>query len=431
MKIASQPVEQERAELQQIPQERPEVLVAGAGPVGLLAALALAEQGIQVQIVDQERRPAARSYALALHPQSLRLLDETGLAGELLERAHRVERLAFYEGMERRAELDFTALPAEFPFITVLPQQILEGTLESALKRRGVPVLWNHRLAELHLGGGGAAALVERLGATGVEDGFDVRPEFVAGADGHRSIVRHALQASYVEMAPAELFAVFELIADGPPESEARVVFSGEKTGVLWPLGGRRYRWSLQVDEWEGFEEPRFKSRLYPEVGEEPFPYLVRDKLRELLAGMAPWFEAELGEIVWSMAVRFERRLAGRFGHGKAWLAGDAAHLTSPVGAQSMNVGIREAYDLARRFGFILREDYPPDLLESYDATHRHEWRQLLGARGKPEPGPSTDPWVRKHAARILPCVPGSGDDLILLLRQLGLVLPVDHHHPD
>ncbi|HEY2289994.1 MAG TPA: FAD-dependent monooxygenase [Thermoanaerobaculia bacterium] len=430
MKIAS-PQPLERADVLQIPQERPEVLVAGAGPVGLMAALALAEQGIQVQIVDQERRPAARSYALALHPQSLRLLDEVGLAEELLARAHRIERLAFYEGMERRAELDFTALPAEFPFVAVLPQQILEGTLESALKRRGVPVLWNHRLVELHLGGGGAAALVERHGPAGVEDGFDVRPEFLIGADGHRSIVRHALQASYVEMAPAELFAVFELVADGPPEGEARVVFSGSHTGVLWPLGGRRYRWSLQVDEWEGFEEPRFKSRLYPEVGDEPFPYLVRDKLRELTLKLAPWFEADLGEIVWSMAVRFERRLAGRFGHGKAWLAGDAAHLASPVGAQSMNVGIREAYDLARRLGFILREDYPRDLLESYAAAHRHEWRQLLGARGKPEPGPSTDPWVRKHAARLLPCVPGSGDDLILLLRQLGLVLPVDHHHPD
>jgi NADPH-dependent dioxygenase len=430
MKIASQPLE--RTEVLKIPEERPEVLVAGAGPVGLLTALALAEQGVQVQIVDQERRPAARSYALALHPQSLRLLDEIGLADDLLARAHRIERLAFYEGMERRAELDFTALPAEFPFVAVLPQQILEGTLESALKGRGVPVLWNHRLAELHLGGGGAAALVERHGPAGAEDGFDVRPEFLVGADGHRSLVRHALQASYVEMAPAELFAVFELMADGPAESEARVVFSEHKTGVLWPLGGRRYRWSLQVDEWEGFEEPRFKSRLYPEVGEEPFPYLVRDKLSELLAEMAPWFETEPGEIVWSMAVRFERRLAGRFGHGKAWLAGDAAHLASPVGAQSMNVGLREAYDLARRLGFILREDYPPDLLESYDAEHRHEWRQLLGARGRPEPGPDTDPWVRKHAARILPCVPGSGDDLILLLRQLGLVLPVDHHpaHP-
>src|SRR3954454_24848962 len=115
MKIAS-PQPRERADVLQIPQERPEVLVAGAGPVGLMAALTLAEQGIQVQIVDQEKRPAARSYALALHPQSLRLLDEVGLADELLERAHRIERLAFYEGMERRGEVDPPPPPAGIPF---------------------------------------------------------------------------------------------------------------------------------------------------------------------------------------------------------------------------------------------------------------------------------------------------------------------------
>src|SRR4051794_9483343 len=136
MKIAS-PQPRERADILQIPQERPEVLVAGAGPVGLMATLVLAEQGIQVQIVDQEKRPAARSYALALHPQSLRLLDEVGLADGLLARAHRIERLAFYEGMERRAELDPTPPPGGIPLVAALPQQNLAGGVGRGLKRRG------------------------------------------------------------------------------------------------------------------------------------------------------------------------------------------------------------------------------------------------------------------------------------------------------
>jgi 2-polyprenyl-6-methoxyphenol hydroxylase-like FAD-dependent oxidoreductase len=226
-------------------------------------------------------------------------------------------------------------------------------------------------------------------------------------------------------MGPAELFAVFELYGDGAESDEVRVVFGEGRTGVLWPLGGRRYRWSLQVDEWEGFEEPRFKSRHFPEIGDEPFPYLVRERLAELLAELAPWFTAEIGEVLWSMTVRFERRLTGRFGAGNAWLAGDAAHLASPIGAQSMNVGLREAHDLSRRLAAILREDYPETLLERYETDRRHEWRQLLGAAGKPEPGPAATPWVRRNAARILPCVPASGPDLALLLRQIGLELPV------
>lgn len=426
MKILPTPLEREDALA--TPDESPDALVVGAGPVGLFAALTLAGEDVAVQIVDQERRPAARSYALALHPGSLRLLDEAGLAGDILALAHRVRTMSFYEGLEQKAVLDFSALPGEHPFVAVLPQQTLEGALESRLSQAGVPVLWSHRVTDLRLGGGVALATVERLkgepmAPVTLEDRIDVHPRYLLGADGHRSAVRHALHASYVEMGPAELFAVFELYGDGAESDEVRVVFGEGRTGVLWPLGGRRYRWSLQVDEWEGFEEPRFKSRHFPEIGDEPFPYLVRERLAELLAELAPWFTAEIGEILWSMTVRFERRLAGRFGAGNTWLAGDAAHLTSPIGAQSMNVGLREAHDLGRRLAAILREDYPETLLARYETERRHEWRQLLGATGRPEPHPDATPWVRRNAARILPCVPASGPDLVLLLRQIGLDL--------
>jgi 2-polyprenyl-6-methoxyphenol hydroxylase-like FAD-dependent oxidoreductase len=423
--VRIEPLSLEREDTLQVPDSMPEVLVVGAGPVGLFAALTLAELGIRVQIVDQERRPAARSYALALHPQSLRLLGEAGLAEELVPMAHRVSSMAFYEGQERRAAVDFSVLPGTLPCVAVLPQQILEGALESRLLRRGIPVLWNHRVSEIALTPGAVVAEVERL-ERGVEqvavrERFDVRTDFILGADGHRSLIRKSLAEPFEEMGPAELFAVFEVTASGPAEHEAKVVFHQGKAGVLWPLGGRRFRWSLEIADWEGFEEPRFKSRHFPQVGDDPFPYLVREKLHQLLAERAPWLIADVGEIVWSMAVRFERRLAGRFGHGRAWLAGDAAHLTSPIGSQSMNGGLIEARDLARRLASILREDYPLSLLDRYEATHRTEWSRLLG--GEAQAGAAAGPWVREHAQRLLPCLPASGDDLALLMGQLGLEL--------
>ncbi|HEX6904253.1 MAG TPA: NAD(P)/FAD-dependent oxidoreductase [Thermoanaerobaculia bacterium] len=423
MKI--EPLSLEREDTLQSADEAPDVLVIGAGPVGLFTALTLADLGARVQIVDQERRPAARSYALALHPQSLRLLAGAGLGAELMAHAHRVESVAFYEGMERHAALDFSGLE-ETPFVAVLPQQILEGVLASRLAQRGSAVLWNHRVADLDLGDGMPLAEVERLersaeGILTVADRTLVRPRFVVGADGHRSLVREALGTSYEEMAPSALFAVFELTADGPAGHEARVVFHQGRAGVLWPLGGGRFRWSLEIEDWEGFEEPRFKSRHFPRVGDEPFPYLVRDRLGELLAERAPWFEAEVGEVLWSMAVRFERRLAGSFGHGHGWLAGDAAHLTSPVGSQSMNVGLREARDLARRLACILDEDYPVKVLERYGADRREEWLGLLGIEGVFAAGERADPWVRENVSGIVPCVPASGEDLAELLGQIGI----------
>ncbi|MFY9822828.1 MAG: NAD(P)/FAD-dependent oxidoreductase, partial [Thermoanaerobaculia bacterium] len=369
--MRNEPLSLEREDTLQAPDTMPEVLVVGAGPVGLFAALSLAEQGIRVQIVDQERRPAARSYALALHPQSLRLLGEAGLAEELVPMAHRVSSMAFYEGRRRRAGVDLSVLPGELPCVAVLPQQILEGALESRLLRRGIPVLWNHRVREVACTPGAVVAEVERLERSGsepavVKERFDVCADFVLGADGHRSLLRQSIAEPFEEMKPAELFAIFEVAAGGPAEHEAKVVFHDGKAGVLWPLGGRRFRWSLEIESWEGFEEPRFKSRHFPQVSDEPFPYLVREKLHQLLAERAPWFVKDIGDVVWSMAVRFERRLAGRFGRGRVWLAGDAAHLASPIGAQSMNGGLSEARDLARRLAAILREDYPLTLLDRY-----------------------------------------------------------------
>ena len=421
-----EPLSLEREDTLQISDTMPEVLVVGAGPAGLFAALTLAELGIRVQIVDEERRPAARSYALALHPQSLRLLSDAGLAEELLPMAHRVSAMAFYEGRERKAAVDLGVLPGELSCVAVLPQQILEGALESRLLRLGIPVLWNHRVSEIALSPTAVVAEVERLERSGAEpvvvkERFDVRPDFVLGADGHRSVVRKAIASPFEEMGPAELFAVFEVTAGGPAEHEARVVFHEGKAGVLWPLGGRRFRWSLAIAEWEGFEEPRFKSRHFPQVGDDPFPYLVRERLHQLLAERAPWFVDDVGEIVWSMAVRFERRLAGRFGRGRVWLAGDAAHLASPIGSQSMNGGLREARDLARSLASILREDYPLSVLDRYETTQRTEWRRLLA--GEIQAGPGVSPWVREHAASLLPCLPASGADLVALMAQLGLEL--------
>lgn len=414
------------------PDSEPEVLVVGAGPVGLFTAILLAQRGVAVQIIDRERRRAARSYALALHPGSLRLLDQAGLAAEALERGHRVDRVAFYEGGERRIEIDLSTLSSPHPYAAVLPQQVLEGLLESRLDQEGGRVLWRHRLSELHLGGGAAVAVVERLAREEdiVEETRVVRPTVVIGTDGPRSAVRRALRASYVEMSPPEVFAVFEIAADAtpdsPPDNEVRIVLDEAGAGILYSLGGNRLRWSFQIDEaeWEGFVEPRFKRRIFDSVGEEPFPYLVRERLEKLVATRAPWFTAHLGDVIWSMAVRFEHRLTGRFGKDNAWLAGDAAHLASPVGVHSMNVGLREAADLARHLHRVLREHSSFDTLGTYETAWRREWRRLFGARGHTSPTATAGTWARRHAARIPSCIPASGEDLDALLRQIGLALP-------
>jgi 2-polyprenyl-6-methoxyphenol hydroxylase-like FAD-dependent oxidoreductase len=413
----------------------PDVLVVGAGPVGLFAALLLTQQGVRVQILDEERRPAARSYALALHPLSLALLHTVGAIPLLQERGHRVETLTFLDGDRTQAQLRFAGLPFAHPAVLVVPQQTLEGVLESLLIERGVQVQWNHRLIEIDQSGGTPLARIQKThhgrGRWSERETLQVRPRFVIGADGHRSTVRSALALDAGLTSPAELFAIFEFMSDAPDTSEARVAIDDQFVNVLWPLGGGRLRWSFQIDSWEGFVEPRHKQHQFAEIGGEPFPYLIDGKLLELVAARAPWFDpADVGDIIWSAAVPFERRLVSRFGLGNVWLAGDAAHLTSPVGNQSMNIGLREAHELAWRIAAVLEGRSDLRSLQRYEHDRDREWRRLLGLSGPLLATPKASPWVRRHAERILPCIPASGETLEALLGQIGLEMETGSVEP-
>ena len=144
-------------------------------------------------------------------------------------------------------------------------------------------------------------------------------------------------------------------------------------------------------------------------------------RLEQLIAARAPWFTARPAQIYWSTLGLFESRLARSLGKGSVWLAGDAAHQAAPVAVHSMNAGLVEARELATRMGRILRAGGQASLLQEF-ATETHEsWHRLLGAGREVRALPGADPWVREARARIVTCIPASGDELEPLLRQIGL----------
>jgi 2-polyprenyl-6-methoxyphenol hydroxylase-like FAD-dependent oxidoreductase len=413
--------------------EQPEVLVAGAGPVGMFLALRLAERGVRVEVVDEAWNRAARSYALALHPASLTLLDRVALAADLLKAGHRIDAVSLFDLRRRRAELRLADLPGDFPFALVLPQSAFERALERRLAAAGVRIRWNHRVAAIDGGEERIAVRVERLGkdSTGygvattewvVDRAFELTPAFAVGTDGHRSAVRRALDADFAPAGDPQTFAVFEFGADEGPWRDVRVVLAQDSDNVIWPLGDGRFRASFEIADPGAKPTPRRKDRLAVQVGSAEFPLLGQDDLVELLAERAPWFDAELGAIAWSTAIRFERRLAEPFGRGRVWLAGDAGHLAGPIGVQSMNVGLAEADDLAGRLGAILRQGADPDLLAAYGRERREEWRRLFGLDGGAAAAKGdADGWLAARAGRLRSALPASGDDLRRLLGQAGL----------
>ncbi len=178
-----------------------DVVVVGAGPVGLFTALALARQGVAVQVIDEEWRVGAHSYALALHPHSLKLLHEVGLTPALLEVGHVVNGVRYYADGQPVAQLNFRQLTTPYPFLLTIPQCALEELLERHLTAAGRQVYWEHRFAQVRRQENSIIATVDQLGkeTTGyavhltewvTEATRWIEAPFLIGADGHRSAVR-------------------------------------------------------------------------------------------------------------------------------------------------------------------------------------------------------------------------------------------------
>jgi 2-polyprenyl-6-methoxyphenol hydroxylase-like FAD-dependent oxidoreductase len=156
-------------------------------------------------------------------------------------------------------------------------------------------------------------------------------------------------------------------------------------------------------------------------MGERFFHHLGEREVRPILAARAPWFDFDPDTFGWSVEVRFERRLAGSFGRDRVWLAGDAAHLTGPAGMQSMNAGLREASELAAHLKAIVRDGANPDRLAAWGNDRLAEWRFLLGLAGGLQPGANAAPFATKNAARLLACLPATGQSLDALAAAMGL----------
>jgi 2-polyprenyl-6-methoxyphenol hydroxylase-like FAD-dependent oxidoreductase len=390
----------------------PEVLVVGAGPVGLVAAVFLQQYGVRVEIVDVSQRTTQHSYALALHPRTLRSLDEAGLSEGLIRAGRKVTKVAYYDGRERRAEIDYSALPSKHPYLLVTRQSMLERAAEQALRRQKLKVLWGHRLQALTVDGATIRAEVAKLDpvATGypvarsewvVARSETIRPAYVIGADGYDSAVRRMSGIEMAEHGAGQVFSVYEIEATGELPDDVRINLDPDLTSVYWPLEEGRCRWGFEIQDASGHDASM-------------------ERLEQLIAARAPWCTARPTQIYWSTLGLFERRLARRFGKGDVWLAGDAAHLAAPVGVHSMNSGLVEARELAARISRIQSAGAAPALLQEFGTETHEAWQRLLDP-GRVRALPEAVPWVRQTAPRILACLPASGDDVEPLLQQIGL----------
>jgi 2-polyprenyl-6-methoxyphenol hydroxylase-like FAD-dependent oxidoreductase len=388
------------------------VLVVGAGPVGLSAALRLREEGVPVRIVDEQAAESKRTYPVVIHARTLRQLASVGVTAPLEWRGRPVTSLTIRTDSLKRGVLSLPAVEPIAPGALTLPQDVLRQSLQHRLAALGVDVEWKTRLVGFEQDQAGVRAtlarreLVESQSNAPASRWTDVGSEtvdaeFVIGADGCRSSVRQALGIELVPHGRRELYVFYDA-DDARAGAESHLVFCDGLGNSVYPLQGSLSRFTFQVG-----------------VGAAHQP--GQALLEQLLSARLPFYASAPGSVEWSGSAEFHPALAARFGEGRVWLAGDAAHVTGPLGGQSINVGMHEADDLASRIAHALRERGPETVGVRYTEQRCIEWHRLFGL-GPSRPDVSHAPeWVKRYIGLLLPSLPASGDDLDDLLDQLGV----------
>lgn len=347
-----------------VPPLETDVLVVGAGPTGLMAALVLARRGIRALVIDAKEGPTRESRALVVHARTMEIYDQLGLAQHVLDGAVpgtgiqiRGDREAAGTDTEsgsrptmRARTVDIEQAQAgwtPFPGVQIFEQSRNEELLSRTLAAEGHPVLWRHGLESLTSGADSPDSGVEAL-VTGPEGPLRIRARWCIGADGASSPVRHQLDLPFEGVTDDATFCVADVHGvTGLPDDLLVAQFGKEKFAILFPLGPGGHKRLIWL---HGEEHPDQETAL-----------------AEARADLGIAYDS----VDWFSAYRVHHRVASAFRQGAVFLAGDAAHVHSPLGGQGMNTGLQDAHHLAHLLADVLSGRVCEAALDRYELERR------------------------------------------------------------
>ncbi|MBG0567711.1 FAD-dependent monooxygenase [Actinoplanes aureus] len=330
-----------------------EVLVVGAGPTGLMLANWLTRLGVHVLVADGKDGPTRESRALVVQARSLEIYDQLGIGDQALEAAQPAEALAPGFGARAFGRIPLGPLGAgvtPYPFIQVLEQSRNEEILYENLQKLGGDVFWECPVT----------AVVQTEEGIEAKVGNDtVRARFCVGCDGSNSTVRRSRRIGFEGITNPHRFFVLDAVgATGLVVGAVNARPDGEDFLLAFPMRGEA-NWRLigLVRDVDGSGE------------------LDEDDAR---IRMRRTFQVTYERSRWFATYRVHHRVAAAFRDGPFFLAGDAAHVHSPVGGQGMNTGLQDAHNLAFKLADVLRGRRRDSWLDRYEAERRPVARTLV-----------------------------------------------------
>lgn len=367
-----------------------DVIIVGAGPTGMALACQFIRYGIDFVIIDKKDKITPYSKAIGVQARTLEIYEQIDLADNLIRQGTLAEKVRLAEGGEVRGEVTLTDIGegmSPYPFLLLVEQSMHEHLLNDFIKSNGKEILWNTELESFTQDESGVNANIKT--ADGMQENLEAK--FLVGCDGAKSPVRHALELQFEGNTFERLFYVADVQIDWEYSHDALMVCLAQSTiTAFFPLPGeKRYR---IVGTFPENEERREGEILYEEIEKQ----IVEDTKLEL----------DIYNVNWFSVYKVHSRRVEKFSRGRCFLAGDSAHVHTPAGAQGMNTGIQDAYNLAWKLALVLRGKANIGLLETYNEERLANAKRLLQTTDRFfDFGASEDAFVAFFRTHIFPYI--------------------------
>lgn len=323
-----------------------DVLVVGAGPVGLVAACELARRGVSVRVIDKLAQPTDQSRAIAIHARSLDMFERMGIVDELVSTGIKATAMQLYAGHRKLFRVPLGGVEAVFPFTLTTAQTETERVLDEHLRSLGATVERGVELVALTQAGHTTHVRLRHPDGSNEQ----VRADWVIGADGGHSAVRRLVGTKLEGCFEGERFLLGDVDARHHLDLDSmHTFFSPDGPVVVLPMRDGRMRFLAQVRDAAGTPIDETMEALQA---------ILDRRIGGMQLTRSHWLT--------TFEVRHARVPAYRW--GRVVLAGDAAHIHSPAGGQGMNTGMQDAYNLAWKLAAVIQGEAGDSLLDSYEA---------------------------------------------------------------
>lgn len=384
--------------------QNPEVVVVGAGPVGLVAASELARRRIPVRVIDKLGAPTTESRAVAIHSRSLDMFDRMGIVEELVATGVKSTGMKLSSNGRELFHVRFGGVDSAFPYSLITAQTETERVLTTRLTELGVSVDRGVELIGLTQNDDGVQLSLRHT--DGPEE--TIATSWVVGCDGSHSTVRHLLGTKLEGSFKGERFMLGDCDATHDlDEKSMYTMFAPDGPVIMMPMRGGRARLMAEIHD-----PPGTPLNLHPT--QEDLQRILDERVGGITITKSHWltcFEIHHGQVA-------------AYRHDRVFLAGDAAHIHSPAGGQGMNTGMQDAFNLAWKLAATIRGEGGQTLLDSYDAE-RHpvaenviKFSTTLTKAGTLRGGARA---VRNAVLRVAGNIPAVGDKLANIVEEIGV----------